>query len=156
MEAGPRMDIFFILLIGVLFTLLAGLLIFYFQTQQHFKEIALKLAAIEQPQKGVQSSEAIKHELAKHRDILFVLEADLTKTKREVLTEEELKTFDLARRQIKVSIAKLKSNGAWVGLPYDYEWVEMLDRLPNVWGLYQKIELEKQAQAQALLDEQGA
>ena len=82
------MDIFFVLLIGVLFTLLAGLLIFYFQTQQHFKEIALKLAAMEQPQKSVQSIEALKHELAKHRDILFVLEADLTKTQRDVLTEE--------------------------------------------------------------------
>ena len=58
--------------------------------------------------------------------------------------------------EIKASIAKLKSNGAWVGLPYDYEWVEMLDRLPNVWSLYQKIELEKQAQALALQDEQAA
>ena len=149
------MDIFFILLIGVLFTLMAGLLIFYFQTQQNFKEIAQKLAAIDEPKPVVHSTEAVKLELAKHRDILFVLEADLTKTKREVLTEEELKTFDLARRQIKVSIAKLKSNGAWVGLPYDYEWVEMLDRLPNVWSLYQKIELEKQAQALALQDEQA-
>ena len=67
------MDIFFVLLIGVLFTLLAGLLIFYFQTQQHFKEIALKLAAMEQPQKIFQSIEALKHELSKYRERLFFL-----------------------------------------------------------------------------------
>jgi uncharacterized iron-regulated membrane protein len=143
------MDIFFILLIGVLFTLMAGLLIFYFQTQQNFKEIAQKLAAIDEPKPVVHSTEAVKLELAKHRDILFVLEAELSKTKREALTEEELKAFDLARRQIKLSISRLKTNGAWIGLPFEYEWVEMLDRLPNVWSLCQKAELERQAEAQA-------
>ena len=77
------------------FYLMAGLLIFYFQTQQNFKEIAQKLAAIDEPKPVVHSTEAVKLELAKHRDILFVLEADLTKTKREVLTEEEnFATFD--------------------------------------------------------------
>ena len=143
------MDIFFILLIGVLFTLMAGLLIFYFQTQQNFKEIAQKLAAIDEPKPVVHSTEAVKLELAKHRDILFVLEAELSKTKREALTEEELKAFDLARRQIKLSISRLKTNGAWIGLPFEYEWVEMLDRLPNVWSLFQKAELERQAEAEA-------
>ena len=37
------MDNFFLLVIAVLFILLAGFLIFYFQTQQNFQEISEKL-----------------------------------------------------------------------------------------------------------------
>jgi hypothetical protein len=145
-RARPWMDNFFLLVIGVLFILLAGLLIFYFQTQQNFKEITDKLEAIEHPQTGARSAQALKRDLAMHRDVLFVLEADISKTKRETLTEEELKIFDVARHHIKASIAGLKANGDWIGLPFDYEWNEMLDRLPNVLGLYRKAEAEKQAQ----------
>jgi hypothetical protein len=34
-----------------------------------------------------------------------------------------------------------------LGLPFDYEWAEMLDRLPNVLTLYRKAEAEKKALA---------
>ena len=140
------MDNFFLLVIGVLFILVAGLLIFYFQTQQNFKEIAEKLEAIEHPQTGARSTESLKRDLALHRDVLFVLEADISKNKRESLTEDELKTFDVARHHIKASIAGLKVNGDWIGLPFDYEWVELLERIPNVLSLYRKAEADKQAQ----------
>jgi hypothetical protein len=140
------MDQLLLLLIGLLFTLIAGLLIFYFQTQQNFKEIAQKLQDIEHPQVATTSVESLKRDLAFHRDVLFLLEAEISKTEKDALTDEDLKKFDLARRHIKNCIAKLKANGAWIGLPYDYEWAEMLDRLPNLWGLYQKAELAMQAQ----------
>ena len=135
------MDNFLLLVIGVLFILLAGFLIFYFQTQQNFQEISEKLDEIQHPQNGSRSSDALKREMAMHHDKLVVLEADITKNKRESLTEEELKTFDVSRHQIKASIAGLKANGDWVGI----EWVEMLDRLPNVLNLYRKAEAERQA-----------
>jgi hypothetical protein len=144
------MENFFLLVIGALFMLLAGLLIFYFQTQQNFKEIAEKLQAIEHPETVTHSSESLKRDLAVHRDVLFVLEADISKNKRDFLTEDEMKTFDVARRHIKGSITGLKNNGDWIGLPFDYEWVEMLARLPNVLSLYRKAEAEKQAQELAL------
>ncbi len=139
------MDNFLLLVVGVLFILMAGLLIFYFQTQQNFKAIAEKLEAIEHPHTGLRSTEMLQRDLALHRDVLFVLEADISKNKRESLTEDELKTFDVARHHIKASIAGLKNNGDWIGLPFEYEWVEMLDRLPNVLTLYRKAEAEKQA-----------
>ena len=139
------MDNFLLLVIGVLFILLAGFLIFYFQTQQSFQEISEKLDELQHPQNGSRSSDALKREMAMHHDKLVVLEADITKNKRESLTEEELKTFDVSRHQIKASIAGLKANGDWVGIPFEYEWVEMLDRLPNVLNLYRKAEAERQA-----------
>lgn len=140
------MDSFFLLIIGVLFLLLAGFLIFYFQTQQNFKEITEKLEEIQHPHTGPRSTESLKHDMAVHNDMLVLLEAEISKNKRESLTEEELTTFDVARHKIKACIAGLKANGDWVGLPFEYEWVEMLERLPNVLALYRKAEADKQAQ----------
>lgn len=137
------MDNFFLLVIAVLFILLAGFLIFYFQTQQNFQEISAKLAEIQHPHSSVLSSETLKRDLATYYDQLVLLEADISKNNRESLTEAELKTFDIARTHIKASIAGLKANGDWVGLPFEYEWVEMLDRLPNVLSLYRKSEADK-------------
>jgi hypothetical protein len=144
-EVECGMDNFLLLVIGVLFILSAGVLILYFQTQQSFQEISKKLEVIQQPQNGARTSEAFKRELALNHDKLVVMEADITKNNRESLTEEELKTFDVARNQIKKSIAGLKANGDWVGIPFEYEWTEMLDRLPNVLNLYRKAEADKQA-----------
>jgi hypothetical protein len=100
------------------------------------------------------STETLKRELALHYDKLVLLEADISKNKRESLLEEELKMFDVARHQIKASIAGVKSNGDWVGMPFEYEWTEMLDRLPNVLNLYRKSEADKRAKE--LEDEKGA
>ena len=56
------MDNFLLLVLCVLFILLAGFLIFYFQTQQNFKEITEKLEEIQHPHTGPRSSESLKHE----------------------------------------------------------------------------------------------
>jgi hypothetical protein len=53
--------------------------------------------------------------------------------------------FDVARHQIKASIAGLKASGEWIGRPFEYEWAEILDRLPNVLSLYRKSEADKRA-----------
>lgn len=140
------MDNFFLLVLVILFLLMAGFLIFYFQTQQNFKEIGQKLEEIQHPHSGARSSDTLKHELAVHHDLLVLLEAEISKNKRESLTEEELQLFDVARHKIKACIAGLKANGDWIGLPFEYEWVEMLERLPNVLGLYRKAEADKQSQ----------
>jgi hypothetical protein len=140
------MDNFFLLVVGILFLLMAGILIFYFQTQQNFKEIGQRLEEIQHPHAGPRSSETLKHELAVHHDLLVLLEAEISKNKRESLTEDELQVFDVARHKIKACIAGLKANGDWIGLPFEYEWVEMLERLPNVLSLYRKAEAEKQSQ----------
>jgi hypothetical protein len=138
-------DNFLLLVIGILFILLAAFLIFYFQTQQSFQEITEKLDEIQHPHASMLSSETLKRELAMHHDKLVLLEADISKNKRESLLEEELKMFDVARHQIKASIAGLKASGEWIGLPFEYEWAEMLERLPNVLGLYRKSDADKRA-----------
>ena len=70
----------------------------------------------------------------------MVLEAELSTSKRESLTTEELESIDRARKTIKACIEELKLSGDWIGLPFDFEWTEMLARLPNVNTLYRKSE----------------
>jgi hypothetical protein len=36
-----------------------------------------------------------------------------------------------------------------VGIPFEFEWAELSDRLPNLVGLYRKYEAEKAAEAAA-------
>ncbi|MEY3638985.1 MAG: hypothetical protein RIR68_2118 [Pseudomonadota bacterium] len=145
-----------IFVIGILFVFLAGFLVFYIQTQMNFKELQQKLEVMREPPKANTTVENLKREMALHHDKLVLLEADISKNRRESLTEEELQTFDLARRKIRGCIAMLKSNGGWIGLPFEFEWTEMLERLPNLQNLYKKAELEKQALLQAQDPESGA
>lgn len=145
-----------IFVIGILFVFLAGFLVFYIQTQMNFKELQQKLEVMREPPKANTNVENLKREMALHHDKLVLLEADISKNRRESLTEEELQTFDLARRKIRGCIAMLKSNGGWIGLPFEFEWTEMLERLPNLQNLYKKAELEKQALLQAQDPESGA
>ena len=107
------MDNFLLLVIGVLFILLAGFLIFYFQTQQSFQEITDKLEEIQHPHASMLSAETLKRELAMHHDKLVLLEADISKNKREFLTEEELKMFDVARPWLgtKTTVARQRLHG---------------------------------------------
>ena len=140
-----KMDNFLLLSLAVLFILLAVFLIFYFQTQQNFREISEKLEALQIPAAPSSSTVAFRRDLALQHDALVVLEANISKNKRDSLTEDELKAFDAARMRIKACIAGLKANGDWLGLPFDYEWAEMLDRLPNVLALYRQAEAEKKA-----------
>jgi hypothetical protein len=43
---------------------------------------------------------------------------------------------ELARKNIKHCIDELKQSGEWLGLPFDFEWNEMVDRVPKVISLY--------------------
>ncbi len=139
------MDNFFILVIGFLFALMAGFLIFYFQTQQSLKEIKAKIEEFHVPSAVSRTASEVRRECAINHDVLVLLEADISRSKRESLTEEELQSFDTARVKIKACIAELKASGEWIGLPFDLDWREMLDRLPNVLALYRKAEADKQA-----------
>ena len=145
-----------IFVIGILFVFLAGFLVFYIQTQMNFKELQQKLEVMREPPKANTTVENSKREMALHHDKLVLLEADISKNRRESLTEEELQTFDVARRKIRGCITTLKSNGSWIGMPFEFEWTEMLERLPNLQNLYKKAELEKQALLQAQDPESGA
>ena len=129
------MTIFSVFVIFLLFFLMAGLLVFYFQTQQSLRDISDRVSQL-QPQAAMRSPNAIRLERAAHQDRLVLMEADLNQSPRETLTETELTQVDQARDAIKLCNDELKHTGEWIGLPFDFEWSEMFARLPTLKARY--------------------
>ena len=127
------------LLIVLLFIL--GMLCFFlyhFFIQQSLREINNRLAQLQPPPSRRRSNDEIRRERALAHDQLVLLEAGLSTQPRERLSADELENIDRYRSTIKSCIDELKLLGEWVGLPFDFEWTEMLERLPNVNQLYRK------------------
>jgi len=129
------MTIFSVFVIFLLFFLMAGLLVFYFQTQQSLRDLTDQVGKL-QPQASMRSPNAIRLERAAHQDRLVLMEADLNQTPRDILTEAELKQVDQAREAIKLCNDELKHTGEWIGLPFDFEWTEMFNRMPTLKARY--------------------
>jgi hypothetical protein len=111
-------------------------LLYYFYIQQSLTGISHQLASLQTPQALSRGPDLIRREKAYRHDQLVLLEADLSNYPRAFLTEEEMAVVDLARKTIKHCIDELKVSGEWLGLPFDFEWGEMVDRVPKVISLY--------------------
>ena len=111
-------------------------LLYYFYIQQSLETLSRQLANLQTPQSSARGPDLIRREKAYRHDQLFLLEADLTNYPRELLNEEEMAVVDVARKNIKLCIDELKQSGDWLGLPFDFEWSEMVDRVPKVISLY--------------------
>jgi hypothetical protein len=129
------MTVFLVFVIFLLFFLMAGLLVFYFQTQQGLRDITTQVGKL-QPQATMRSPNAIRLERAVHHDRLVLLEAELNQSPRDVLAEAELVQVDQSRDAIKLCNDELKHTGEWVGIPFDFEWAEMFSRLPTLKARY--------------------
>jgi hypothetical protein len=134
-KKGHVMNNFSIAIVFILFFLMAGLLIFYFQTQQSLKDIADKMSKL-QPQRVLRFPNVIRQERAVCQDRLVLLEVDLTQNQRENLNDEEIQHVESARDAIKRCNDELKQTGDWMGTPFDFEWTEMFNRMPTLKSLY--------------------
>lgn len=124
----------------VFLLVLAGVALLYVLIQQRLNDISDRLSKMQTPatKKPGRSADDVRRDLAAARDQLVVLEAKLVTEAREELSEEEIKTFEQARKKIKASIDKLKQSGDWIGLPFDFEWSELQARLPRLDALYRR------------------
>lgn len=129
------MTLFSVFVIFLLFFLMAGLLVFYFQTQQSLREITHRVGQL-QPQVPMRSANAIRLERAAHQDRLVLMEADLNQSPRDALAEAEMLLVDQSRDAIKLCNDELKHTGEWIGLPFDFEWPEIFNRLPTLKARY--------------------
>jgi hypothetical protein len=133
------MDTALLVVILLLMLLLICFLLFYFFTQQSLRDITARLnVALQPPPPPKKNSEPIRRERALAHDHLMLLEADLTNNPREDLTPEELASIDQISKTIRTCIAELKKSDEWIGIPFDFEWVDILARLPKVNTLYRK------------------
>ena len=124
------------LVILLLILALICFLLYYFYIQQSLLTIANQLACLQADKGSDREPDMIRREKAYRHDQLFLLEADLTNYPRELLNEEEMSVVEAARKSIKHCIDELKLSGAWLGLPFDFEWSELVDRVPKVISLY--------------------
>jgi hypothetical protein len=139
------MENFLLIIIVFLILILMSFILFYFYTQQSLRDISNRLNTLQPSDANKRSPETIRRERAYCHDQLVVLEAELSTSRRESLTTEELESIDRARKTIKACIEELKHSGDWIGLPFDFEWTEMLARLPNVNTLYRNAEQQATA-----------
>jgi hypothetical protein len=154
----PGMNNFSIAIVFILFFVMMGLIIFYFQTQQSLKDLADRVGKLHessaeggifnrlkdisdrvgklQPQMVMRSPNVIRQERAAFQDRLVLLEVELTQNKRDSLTEEDRQQLESARDAIKRCNDELKQTGDWMGTPFDFEWTEMFNRMPILKSLY--------------------
>jgi hypothetical protein len=111
-------------------------LLYYFYIQQSLAVISHQLVSLQTPQAQPRGPDLIRREKAYRHDQLVLLEADLSNYPRAFLNEEEMAVVEVARKTIKHCIDELKVSGEWLGLPFDFEWSEMVDRVPKVISLY--------------------
>jgi hypothetical protein len=133
------MDTSLLIVILLLMLLLICFLLFYFFTQQSLRDITARLNIALQPAPvPKKNADSIRRERAFAHDQLVLLEADLTNNPREELTPEELASIDQISKTIRTCIAQLKKSDDWIGMPFDFEWTDILARLPRVNALYRQ------------------
>jgi hypothetical protein len=122
----------------ILFFMLICVVLFYVFTQQSLNDISKRLTKMQTTAPAARTPDVIRRERAYSHDQIVLLEAELSTSGREDLTEAEIQEIDKARKKIKLCVDELKASGQWIGLPFDFEWTEILDRLPQVNALYRK------------------
>jgi len=130
------MDTFLPLTVLLLVLALLCFLLYYFYIQQSLGAISSQLSALQYAKVIVRGGDVIRRETAYLHDQLILLEADLTLYPREFLDEEDMALVDLARETIKRCVGELKQSGEWLGLPFDFEWNEIMQRVPKVIALF--------------------
>ena len=122
------------LILFILFFVLICVVLFYFFTQQSLNDISKRLNKMQKPERISRTPDAIRRERAYSHDQVVILEAQLITD----LTETEMQEIDKARKKIKSCADELRAVGDWIGLPFDLEWNDILDRLPVLNRLYRK------------------
>lgn len=137
-----------ILLMVLLILLLAVSLLMYYLTQQDLRSLTSRLSRLDASlAPAPRSGDTIRRERSAALDQMALMEAGLSTEPREALTPEEVDAVEQARSVVKSCNAELRRNGQWMGLPFDLEWAELQDRMPQLRQLYrQAVEAELKAQ----------
>jgi len=114
--------------------LVAG--IFYYLTLQNLAHIRREVDRLQIQARAERASSMLRAERSRCQQELQALETDLGVSGRDVLTPQELTLVDSHRASIKECVDALKNASDWLGLPFDLEWVDVLQRLPRLNALY--------------------
>ena len=130
------MNVTLVLLTCFFFAALLGAGIFYYLTLRNLAHIRREVDRLQIRARAERTSGMLRAERSRCQQELQALETDLGMTERNALTPQELTLVDNHRRSIKECVDALKNAGDWLGLPFDLEWVDVLQRLPRLQALY--------------------
>jgi hypothetical protein len=125
-----------VLLTCFFFAALLGAGIFYYLTLQNLAHIRREVDRLQIQARAERASSMLRAERSRCQQELQALETDLGATNRNTLSPQELTLVDNHRKSIKECVDALKNAGDWLGLPFDLDWMDVLQRLPRLNALY--------------------
>ena len=130
------MNVTLVLLTFFFIAAVLGAGIFYYLTLQNLAHIRREVDRLQIRARAERASSMLRAERSRCQQELQALETDLGARERSALTPQELTLLDNHRKSIKECVDALKNAGDWLGLPFDLEWVDVLQRLPRLNALY--------------------
>jgi hypothetical protein len=130
------MNLTLVLLIFFFLAAVLGAAVFYYLTLQNLAAVKREVNKLRDQAEDARSSALLRNERARCYQQLLALEADIQTRQRDSLSNEETAMVELNREEIQNCVNALKQSGNWMGLPFDLEWQDMWDKLPQLKNLY--------------------
>lgn len=130
------MNLTLVLLIFFFLAAVLGAAVFYYLTLQNLAAVKREVNKLRDQADDARSSALLRNERARCYQQLLALEADIQNRQRDSLSNEETAMVEVNREEIQNCVNALKQSGNWMGLPFDLEWQDMWDKLPQLKSLY--------------------
>ena len=130
------MNLTLVLLIFFFLAAVLGAAVFYYLTLQNLAAVRREVDKLRNQADDARASALLRNERARCYQQLKGLEADIQARQRDSLSNEETAMVELNREEIQNCVNALKKSGNWMGLPFDLDWQEMWDKLPQLRALY--------------------
>jgi hypothetical protein len=130
------MNLTLVLLIFFFLAAVLGAAVFYYLTLQNLAAVKREVNKLRDQADDARTSALLRNERARCYQQLLALEADIQTRQRDSLSNEETAMVELNREEIQNCVNALKKSGNWMGLPFDLEWQDMWDKLPQLKNLY--------------------
>ena len=130
------MNLTLVLLIFFFLAAVLGAAVFYYLTLQNLAAVKREVNKLRDQADDARASALLRNERARCYQQLLALEADIQARQRDSLSNEETAMVEVNREEIQNCVNALKKSGNWMGLPFDLEWQDMWDKLPQLKNLY--------------------
>ena len=135
-QTPDAMNLTLVLLIFFFLAAVLGAAVFYYLTLQNLAAVKREVNKLRDQADDARSSALLRNERARCYQQLLALEADIQNRQRDSLSNEETAMVEVNRDEIQNCVNALKKSGNWMGLPFDLEWQDMWDKLPQLKNLY--------------------
>jgi hypothetical protein len=137
------MNLTLVLLIFFFLAAVLGAAVFYYLTLQNLAAVKREVNKLRDQADDARASAFLRNERARCYQQLLALEADMQARQRDSLSNEETAMVEVNRDEIQNCVNALKKSGNWMGLPYDLDWQDMWDKLPQLRSLYRATVLQQ-------------